>query len=216
LNGCYRFRFGESASYAASIKETIPVDKIVKKPRVVKPKNYSSVSKVSTVETVDTTSKIDTVGILDLPITVGTGNKKKSSTAKAALVKSDVKTEAALNPDSSTFDGPLVLTVYGEPTPLSRHMVSRGHMYNPSAGLQKEFANACLSLLPSTPLTGPLEATLYFFFSRPKNHYGTGKNSDVLKPLTAGNWHHKRKGKNDKFVISCQRLLEFTIFFIYF
>jgi hypothetical protein len=24
--------------------------------------------------------------------------------------------------------------VYGEPTPLSRHMVSRGHMYNPSAG----------------------------------------------------------------------------------
>jgi hypothetical protein len=92
-------------------------------------------------------------------------------------------------------------------------MVSRGHMYNPSAGLQKEFASACLSLLPSTPLTGPLEATLYFFFSRPKNHYGTGKNSDVLKPLTAGNWHHKRKGKNVRFMISCQRLLEFTFFF---
>lgn len=112
-------------------------------------------------------------------------------------MKSDVQSEAAVIPDSSTVDDTLVLTVYGEPTPLSRHMVSRGHMYNPSAGLQKEFANACLSSLPSTPLTGPLEAILYFYFSRPKNHYGTGKNSDVLKPLTAGNWHHKRKGKND-------------------
>jgi hypothetical protein len=180
----------------------------------VKPKNYSSVSKVSTAETVDSTSKIETVGILDHPITVVTANKKKSSTATAALVKSDVKTEAALNPDSSKFDGPLVLTVYGEPIPLSRHMVSRGHMYNPSAGLQKEFANACLSLLPSTPLTGPLEANLYFYFSRPKNHYGTGKNSDVLKPLTAGNWHQKRKGKNHVFMISCQIIKNLKLYFI--
>ena len=95
---------------------------------------------------------------------------------------------------SMTSCSPLVLTVYGEPTPLSRHMVSRGHMYNPSAGLQKEFATACMQYLPLTPLTGPLEAILYFYFSRPKNHYGTGKNANTLKPLTAGNWHSKRKG----------------------
>jgi hypothetical protein len=93
------------------------------------------------------------------------------------------------------FDsGPITMVIYGEPTPLSRHMVSRGHMYNPSAGLQKEFATACSGFLPAVPLTGPLEATLFFYFSRPKNHYGTGKNANVLKPLTSGNWHCKRKG----------------------
>lgn len=194
MNFSYRFTLGKSA-FAASTKATVPEDKIVKKPRVAKPKHYLGVSKRLTDETVDTINEIDAIGILDLPITAVTGNKKMKSTVKAVLVKSDLQTEAAEKPDSSAFDSTLVLTVYGEPTPLSRHMVSRGHMYNPSAGLQKEFANACLSSLPTTPLSGPLEATLYFYFSRPKNHYGTGKNSDVLKPLTAGNWHHKRKGK---------------------
>jgi Holliday junction resolvase RusA-like endonuclease len=32
------------------------------------------------------------------------------------------------------------------------------------------------------PLLGPLSLWVVFFFPRPKNHYGSGKNSDVLKP----------------------------------
>lgn len=31
------------------------------------------------------------------------------------------------------------------------------------------------------PITGPVEADLWFVFNRPKSHYGTGRNSDVLK-----------------------------------
>ena len=50
--------------------------------------------------------------------------------------------------------------------------------------------------LPLVPLSGPLEATLLFYFKRPKNQYGTGKNAHVLKPavVAAGLWHSKRKG----------------------
>lgn len=106
----------------------------------------------------------------------------------------ELSSTESLNADIDDTNDPVILTVFGEPTPLSRHMVSRGHMYNPSAGLQKEFLNACLPSLPTVPLTGPLEATLFFYFGRPKNHFGTGKNAHVLKPLTAGKWHCKRKG----------------------
>ena len=93
-------------------------------------------------------------------------------------------------------DNDIVFTVYGDPVPLSRHMVARGHMYNPSAKLQKEFSEACAEQLPSVPLSGPLEATLVFYFKRPKNHYGSGRNAHILKPAVAeaGLWHSKRKG----------------------
>ena len=109
-------------------------------------------------------------------------------------VDAELSSSESVNADIDDSNDPVILTVFGEPTPLSRHMVSRGHMYNPSAGLQKEFLNACLPSLPTVPLTGPLEATLFFYFGRPKNHFGTGKNAHILKPLTAGKWHCKRKG----------------------
>jgi hypothetical protein len=109
-------------------------------------------------------------------------------------VEAELSSKESLNADIDDTNDSVIITVFGEPTPLSRHMVSRGHMYNPSAGLQKEFLNACLPSLPTVPLTGPLEATLFFYFGRPKNHFGTGKNAHVLKPLTAGKWHCKRKG----------------------
>jgi hypothetical protein len=69
-------------------------------------------------------------------------------------------------------------------------------MYNPSAKLQKEFSEACAEQLPIIPLQGPLEATLVFYFKRPKNHYGSGRNAHILKPavVEAGLWHSKRKG----------------------
>lgn len=120
--------------------------------------------------------------------------KKVKSSPSEPHVDAELSSTESLNADIDDTNDPVILTVFGEPTPLSRHMVSRGHMYNPSAGLQKEFLNACLPSLPTVPLTGPLEATLFFYFGRPKNHFGTGKNAHVLKPLTAGKWHCKRKG----------------------
>ena len=158
--------------------------------KVAKPKNYSSTSKVvaSTPAFVQSDSDDEFVAKKKRPA------KGVESSPTAPLVEAELSSTEANSAELNETNDPVILTVFGEPTPLSRHMVSRGHMYNPSAGLQKEFLNACLPSLPSVPLTGPLEATLYFYFGRPKNHYGTGKNSHILKPLTAGKWHCKRKG----------------------
>lgn len=75
----------------------------------------------------------------------------------------------------------LDLVVYGEPIPLMRHRVARGHMYNPVKNLQTQFAEACLEYLPINPLEGALEVQLIFYFKRPKSHYRTGKYSSELK-----------------------------------
>lgn len=95
--------------------------------------------------------------------------------------------------------------VYGEPIPLHRHMLSRGRMYNPSATQQKNFARASATFLPTSPLTGPLEAELRFFFSRPMNHYRTGKFAGLLRDdvMREGAWHSKRKDLDNliKFVL---------------
>ena len=90
----------------------------------------------------------------------------------------------------------IAFTILGDPTPLPRHRMAKGRMYNPSAKEQKNFATECKQYLPDIPLKGSLEVTLLFYFRRPKNHYGTGKNSDVLKSsiVYAGIWHKKRPG----------------------
>ena len=88
-----------------------------------------------------------------------------------------------------------ILTEQSWLTPLPHTLI------HPFPGLfsyqQKEFAAACVDHLPRVPLAGPLEATLLFYFKRPKNQYGTGKNAHILKPavVAAGLWHSKRKGE---------------------
>ena len=85
--------------------------------------------------------------------------------------------------------------VYGEPMALARHRVLRsGISYNPSSGLQKQFLESCTSVLPTQPFEGPLEVRLVFYFKRPLNHYGTGKNRATLKQ-GMDIWHSKKKGK---------------------
>ena len=93
---------------------------------------------------------------------------------------------------ASGEDGVISFTVFGEPIPLHRHMLSQGRMYNPSATQQRNFARACAMQLPETPLQGPIEAKLTFYFSRPLNHYRTGKFAGQLKPGMP-TWHSKRK-----------------------
>ena len=209
-----RNKMAAEKSVKAPKIEDIISEKPIKSPRKVKPKNYTSTSQLI-LEVSESSLNTDS-GTAD---TVGKNVKAVSTVVKGKVSAVEVEVATAFTSNTDDKDNsynvggiemidsvatiasvesiairPLVLTVYGEPTPLSRHMVSRGHMYNPSAGLQKEFATACLSLLPAAPLTGPLEATLFFYFSRPKNHYGTGRNAHVLKPLAASNWHSKRKG----------------------
>jgi len=101
-------------------------------------------------------------------------------------------------PTNDSFE----FTVKGEPIPLGRHRVARGHMFNPSAKFQKSFLKDCQNFLPSSPFEGPLEATLVFYFSRPKNHFRTGKFSHLLKH-DSPTWHTKRKDIDNliKFVL---------------
>lgn len=89
----------------------------------------------------------------------------------------------------------VVFTVYGEPMALARHRASKfGIMYNPCAKFQKQFLVACTPFLPSVPYPGPIEATVKFYLQRPKNHYGSGKNSHILKK-DAPHWPAKRLGR---------------------
>ena len=85
--------------------------------------------------------------------------------------------------NSLCIDGAFDLdfAIFGEPIPLQRHRFARGVMYNPSAREQREFSSMSMKHLPQTPLEGPLEATLLFYFSRPKHHYGSGRNAGTVK-----------------------------------
>lgn len=50
------------------------------------------------------------------------------------------------------------------------------------------------------PLEGPLDVSLSFFFPRPKSHYGTGKNSELVK--TSAPVHHAQKPDIDNVIKS--------------
>jgi Holliday junction resolvase RusA-like endonuclease len=92
--------------------------------------------------------------------------------------------------------------VLGEPQPLGRHRMAGKHMYNPSSKLQKEFLKSCKSLLPQSPLTGPLEASIMFYFKRPQNHFRSRKFTHEKK-AGAPKWHFQRKDLDNcvKFVL---------------
>eukprot|EP01041_Mallomonas_annulata_P013305 gene13305-28190_t len=96
----------------------------------------------------------------------------------------------------------LSFIVFGDPVPLSRHMMSNNRMYNPSSTSQRHFLQACEKHLPSEPYLGPLEVFLAFYFTRPKSHYRTGKYSHILKE-DAPSWHTSRKDIDNlaKFVL---------------
>lgn len=89
------------------------------------------------------------------------------------------------------------ITVHGEPTPQARHRhTSIGKFvrtYDPSSKDKKEFLKKAIDLYPPKELfEGSLIVTLLFVFSRPKSHYGTGRNKDILKG-SAPKWHTTRK-----------------------
>ncbi len=83
----------------------------------------------------------------------------------------------------------VVFTVIGEPPHQERHrhrIVGEGDdmfvsTYDPSAGEKKKFLEAISGFAPAIPFDGPLRMCIYVYCSRPKNHYGTGKNSGILK-----------------------------------
>lgn len=78
-------------------------------------------------------------------------------------------------------------TVLGEPKALKRHRMGKGYSFDPSKGDKQDFLWMAKENAPSTPLDQPLKVTLYFDFQRPKSHFGTGKNKDILKENSPNN-----------------------------
>lgn len=75
--------------------------------------------------------------------------------------------------------------VLGDPKPQKRHRhFQRGKFsgtYDPSKDDKESFASILQREAPEKPIDVPIRLDLDFYMARPKNHYKTGKNSDMLK-----------------------------------
>lgn len=92
--------------------------------------------------------------------------------------------------------------VLGDPKALKRHRMGRGFNYDPSAGDKATFAQIAQVKAPAVPFNVALFVQITFYFARPKSHYGTGKNSGILKP-NVGNYHTSKPDVDNliKFVL---------------
>lgn len=75
------------------------------------------------------------------------------------------------------------LYIEGPPLAKVRHRTGNGVTYNPQSKIEEAVKWEIKAQLPSgfKPFTGACRIELTAFFSRPKSHYGTGKNSSKLK-----------------------------------
>jgi len=53
--------------------------------------------------------------------------------------------------------------------------------YDPSVKDKEEIRRMVRTLAPDVPFDEPLEVTIFLYYSRSKNHYGTGRNAHKLK-----------------------------------
>ena len=100
------------------------------------------------------------------------------------------------------------LIVFGNPKAMGRpRAVRRGKFAGVHEDLKDTKHKATLAVIaqqksPDELLTGPLRVSIQFWFQRPKNHYGTGKNLGILK-YSAPRYHISRPDRDnlDKLVL---------------
>ena len=84
------------------------------------------------------------------------------------------------------------LSILGEPKAQKRHRhVRMGNFvrqYDPSASDKGDFLSIVQYNAPKEPFAVPVAIAIRFYFTRPKSHFKTGKNSHVMKD-TAPLWH---------------------------
>lgn len=111
---------------------------------------------------------------------------------------------------------PIEFWVAGEPKgqPRARAFAMKGkgvRMYDPGTaeGWKGLVALAAKSVLPATPLDGPLRVDLTFFFPRPKSHY---RSNGQLKPGSP-KWHTKKpdRDNSDKAVLDAMTAMRFWV-----
>jgi len=99
--------------------------------------------------------------------------------------------------------------VPGNPQALKRHRTfTKGTFtgtYDPSKDDKSNFLAKAMQNRPQTPLERPILLKLYFYFQRPKAHYGTGSKAGILKD-TAPVWHTKTPDADNLVKFVCDSL----------
>ncbi len=73
-------------------------------------------------------------------------------------------------------------TVEGSPIALKRHRhTHKGFTYDPSKSDKANFLKKVQILAPEDPLYGAVSVSVEVYLVRPKAHFGTGRNSKILK-----------------------------------
>ena len=76
----------------------------------------------------------------------------------------------------------IALSIPGDPRTQKRHRDGKyGGKYDPSAESKRTFLDLAYEHKPEKPFNQPICVKINFYFSRPKSHFGTGKNADNLK-----------------------------------
>ena len=93
-------------------------------------------------------------------------------------------------------------TIPFEPVSLKRHRHRlKGGTYDPSKKDKDDFIKL-IHNLPEEKMSKPIKCILHFYCKRPKNHYKTGKNANILKD-TAPKYNTNNKDLDNmvKFVL---------------
>ena len=100
----------------------------------------------------------------------------------------------------------ITMEIIGDPKAQKRHKHAKiGNfikVYDPSEVDKRNYLLTLQHNAPEKPLSGPLEVVLTFHLGRPKNHYGSGKNSEMLKD-SAPEWHSSKP--------DCDNLAKFVL-----
>ena len=75
------------------------------------------------------------------------------------------------------------ISILGKPIAQKRHRFGRnGIVYNPSAKDKKNVIYEVVNQFREKPFDNAVLMEINFYCPRPKSHYGTGRNKEVLKP----------------------------------
>lgn len=114
------------------------------------------------------------------------GSAETKSTKRKRKVKSRQYVIGDIHCQSDEL---ISFTVIGEPPHQERHRhrtIGKGEKafvstYDPSANEKKKFLKAIEGLVPKEPWDCPIKMVVKVYCSRPKYHYGTGRNEGKLK-----------------------------------
>ena len=94
----------------------------------------------------------------------------------------------------------LDIELFGPPVPMQRHRTKQARAYNPQSQIKEEIGRLIKVKIGNDfeLSSGALLIGVDSYFLRPKSHFGSGKNSDKLKPSAPV--YHKNTPDHDNLV----------------